>query len=126
MKICYIRANRPTLYEKVLIEICNLSNKKAIRMLTVACAAMICCENIFAKGNNPVENLGYEGINVVQIVITFIAVFMAMLECAKSLLEGDPKRIPSIVAKYGIGVMCVYAIPWGYFKIKEAFDGWWQ
>ena len=124
MKICYIRPNKPSLYEKALIEISKVNNKMASRCLTVACAAMLCCNDVLAKGNNPVENLGYEGINTVQIVITFIAIFMAMLECARALLEGDPKRIPGIFAKYGIGVLCVYAIPWAYFKVQKAFQDW--
>lgn len=124
MKIYYIRPNKPSLYEKALIEISNVNNKMASKCLTVACAAMLCVENTFAKGNNPVESLGYEGINIVQIVITFIAAFMAMFECAKALLEGDPKRIPGVFAKYGIGVLCIYAIPWVFFKIQKSFYEW--
>ncbi|PHV72207.1 hypothetical protein CS063_01660 [Sporanaerobium hydrogeniformans] len=124
MKIYYIRPVGSTLYERALTEVMTKGNKKAIRLITIGFTLMMCCQSLLAADENPVKKLGYDGIGLVQLIITFIAIFMALFEIGKAMLEGDPKRIPSIVAKYGIGVICVYAVPTVYFYIKNAFAGW--
>lgn len=136
MKICYIRPNKPSLYERALEEVCATNNKKAIKLFCTACCLLINYSYAFAqevvsptpssepKELNPIEVLGYDAIDITQFGLTIIAIVMALFESGKAMLEGDPKRIPSIFAKYGIGVICVYAIPYVYFKIKGAFTGW--
>lgn len=140
MKIYYIRPIKPTLYEKALNEVYSTKNKTAIRMMCTACCLLINYSYAFAnevvapsasptptpeeKPVNPVKQLGYDAIDTVQFGLTIIAIVMALFESGKAMIEGDPKRIPSIFAKYGIGVICVYAIPYVYFRIKNAFSGW--
>ena len=125
LKIYYIRPSGDNLYERALKEVYATNNRKAIRIITTACTMLLCCSSIYAKANNPVEELGYSAIDMIQVILTIIAILMAFFEIGKAFIEGDPKRIPSIVAKYGIGVICVFAIPGVFLKIKEAFDGWW-
>lgn len=133
MKIYYIRPVGPTLYEKALNEICTLKNKKVIKLITTGMCLLMNCGYVLAEEVskeadkqqvNPINTLGNSAIDIFQTTLTIIAIIMALFETGKAMLEGDPKRIPSIVAKYGVGVICIYAIPYGYFKIKEAFDGW--
>lgn len=133
MKIYYIRPVGPTLYEKALAEVCNCKNKKAAKVLLTGMCMLMNCGYILAEEVSkaeskaeidPVKKLGNDAISAFQTALTVIAIIMALFEVGKSMVEGDPKRIPSIVAKYAIGVVCVYAIPYGYFKIKDAFDGW--
>lgn len=76
------------------------------------------------KQLNPIEELGYGAIDITQFGLTILAIVMALFESGKAMIEGDPKKIPSIFAKYGIGVICIYAIPYVYFQIKNAFTGW--
>ena len=85
---------------------------------------LIFAEEVKKEEINPVAQLGNDAISIFQTALTLIAIIMALFEVGKAMLEGDPKRIPSIVAKYAIGVVCVYAIPYGYSKIKDAFVGW--
>lgn len=133
MKICYIRPVEPTLYEKAFNEICTLKDKKVVKLITIGmCLLMnygyVLAEEVSKEADkqqvNPINTLGNSAIDIFQTTLTIIAIIMALFETGKAMLEGDPKRIPSIVAKYGVGVICIYAIPYGYFKIKEAFDGW--
>lgn len=137
MKIYYIRPNKQSLYERALQEVYTTGNKKAIKMFCTAFCFLINYSYAFAKDiasssptdtqevpKNPLEVLGYDAIDMTQFGLTIIAIVMALFESGKAMLEGDPKRIPSIFAKYGIGVICVYAIPYVYFKIKGAFTGW--
>lgn len=129
MKIYYIKPVGPTLYEKALNEVCKCKNKKAIKLFVTGMCMLMNCGYILAEEMSkpeidPVKQLGNDAISVFQTALTVIAIVMALFEVGKSMIEGDPKRIPSIVAKYAIGVVCVYAIPYGYFKIKDAFDGW--
>lgn len=123
LKLCYIPPSRP-LYERAIEETRCIKNKKATKLFTMAMTLLLCCNNLLAAESNPIKKLGYDGVSLVQLVLTFIAIFMALFEIGKAMLEGDPKRIPSIVAKYGIGVLCIYAIPTGYFYIRDAFAGW--
>lgn len=129
MKICYIRPNKPTLYERALTELSSCKNRKAIKLIVTGMCLLLNCGLIFAEEVkkeeiNPVAQLGNDAISIFQTALTLIAIIMALFEVGKAMLEGDPKRIPSIVAKYAIGVVCVYAIPYGYSKIKDAFVGW--
>ncbi|MBU3812285.1 MAG: hypothetical protein H9893_11595 [Candidatus Niameybacter stercoravium] len=135
MKICYIRPVGPTLIDKAFVEVYKSRNTKAIKFFVAAATLLSNVNMVFAgeveptppKGdeeNNPIKKLGTDAISMIQLCLTIIAIIMALLETAKAMLEGDPKRIPSVVAKYGIGVIITYAVPWGFFKIREAFDGW--
>lgn len=129
LKIYYIRPVGPTLYERALAELCSCKNRKAIKLIAAGMCLLLNCGLILAEETaneevNPVTKLGNDAISIFQTALTLIAIVMALFEVGKSMLEGDPKRIPSIVAKYAIGVVCVYAIPYGYSKIKDAFAGW--
>lgn len=118
MKICYIppktndKANDNLYYR----------TKLAYKYFYTAAIMLVASNNILAKStNDPLKDLGGSAISYFQYGLTVLAIIMALLESGKAMIEGDPKRIPSIVAKYGIGVICIYAIPFGYFKITEAF-----
>lgn len=135
MKICYIRPVGPTLMERAWAEVYKTRNTKAIKFFTVAATLLANINMVFAgeveapsapnpDDSNPIKKLGTDAISMIQLCLTIIAIIMALLETAKAMLEGDPKRIPSIVAKYGIGVIITYAVPWGFFKIRDAFAGW--
>lgn len=140
MKICYIRPNKSSLYERALKEVCASNNKKAIKLFCTAFCLLVNYTYALAqevvvpsespiaatevKKLNPIEDLGYGAIDITQFGLTIIAIVMALFESGKAMLEGDPKRIPSIFAKYGIGVICIYSIPYVYFQIKNAFVGW--
>lgn len=132
MKICYIRPVGPTLIESAWAEVYKTRNTKAIKFFTLAATLLGNMNMVFAgeveipnpDDSNPIKKLGTDAISMIQLCLTIIAIIMALLETAKAMLEGDPKRIPSIVAKYGIGVIITYAVPWGFFKIRDAFSGW--
>ncbi len=113
-----------SLYERALNEASRLKDRRICKILIGALLFILCSANVMAAGNNPVEQLGNEGISLIQLALTFIAIFMALFETGKAMIEGDPKRIPSIVAKYGIGVVMIYAIPKGFFYIRDVFDRW--
>lgn len=134
MKICYIRPVGPTLIDKALIEVYKTKNTKAIKFFVMATALLANVNMIFAaeteptqpklEDNNPIKKLGNDAIWMCQLALTLIAIVMSFFEIGKAMLEGDPKRIPSIVAKYAIGVVITYAVPWGFFKIRDAFSDW--
>lgn len=121
--------------ERAWVEVYKTRNTKAIKFFIVAATLLANVNSVFAgevstpgasstDDSNPIKKLGTDAISMIQLCLTIIAIIMALLETAKAMLEGDPKRIPSVVAKYGIGVIITYAIPWGFFKIRDAFDGW--
>lgn len=125
MKIYYIRPVGPTLLERAFMEVMKSKNTKAVKFFVIAATLLANVNSIFANNqDNPIQQLGVDAIGLIQLCLTFIAIVMALLETARAMLEGDPKRIPGVAAKYGIGVILTYAIPWGFFKIKDAFVGW--
>lgn len=134
MKISYIRPKGSiSIHQRLLNEIYFTKNKQVIRCLTAGITLLLSCGYAFAEevsketkkpASDPLKELGFGAIDYVQFGLTIIAIVMALFETGKSLLEGDPKRIPSIFAKYGIGVICIYTIPWAYLKIRDSFKGW--
>lgn len=128
MKLSYIKSAKDALIESVLMEVHSTGNSRAIRMFLFASIVLAYANRILAKEatlvDNPITQLGKGAIGVIQLGLTILAIIMALFETGKAMLEGDPKRITSVAAKYGIGVILTYAIPWIYFEIKGAFDGW--
>lgn len=125
MKICYIRPVGPTLMERAFVEVYKSKNTKAIKLFVIVATLLANVNTLLAEEpDNPIKQLGNEAISMIQLCVTIIAIIMALFETGKAMMEGDPKKIPSIAAKYGIGVILTYAIPWGFFKIKDAFAEW--
>lgn len=125
MKICYIRPVGPTLMERAFVEVYKSKNTKAIKLFVIVATILANVNTLLAEEpDNPIKQLGNEAISMIQLCVTIIAIIMALFETGKAMMEGDPKKIPSIAAKYGIGVILTYAIPWGFFKIKDAFAEW--
>lgn len=121
LKICYI-APKKDVCSGALVEAFSIKNKVACKFFTTGIVMLLACGNIFASAtDDPIKKLGNDAIGYFQLSLTILAIIMALFECGKAMVEGDPKRIPSVVAKYGIAVICIYAIPFGYFKIKDAF-----
>ena len=122
MKIFYIAPKKE--YQGALAELILIRDKRVVKCFTTAMTLLIACTNCMAKGSNPVEELGYTAIDWFQLGLTILAIIMALFEVGKALLEGDPKRIPGLVAKYVIAVVFVYGIPTVFFKIRDAFSDW--
>jgi len=120
LKICYIAPKKN--YEGALKEIMSLNYKA--RKYFVLAITLLMCMDCMAKDNNPVTELGFSAIDFFQLVLTIIAIIMALFEIGKAIIECDPKRIPSIITKYAIGVICVYLVPVGFLKIRDAFANW--
>lgn len=120
MKICYIPPKDK--YKNALSELMNI-NQKARKYFLLA-IMLLMCTDCFAEEINPVTKLGFDAVSLFQLILTLIAIIMTLFEVGRALLECDPKRIPSIIAKYAIGVICVYAVPVGFLKIRDAFADW--
>ena len=120
LKICYIAPKDK--YKNALSELMNISYKA--RKYFILAITLLIYTDCIAKETNPVTELGFDAIGFFQLVLTIIAIVMTLFEIGKAILECDPKRIPSIIAKYAIGVICVYAVPVGFLKIRDAFADW--
>lgn len=69
----------------------------------------------------PIISIISQLVDSVQLVGFYLGMAMVLFEVIKSLMEGDPRRIPGVVTKYAIGIALLYAIPGILTAIRDAF-----
>lgn len=113
--------------EKAINETRKIKSKWIQRALTIATICIINATTLLAetteatKEVNPLSVLGEQFIGLAQQLGVYVAVAMCLFEVAKALLEGDPKRIPGLVAKYAIGVLAIWSVPMLFGAIGTPF-----
>lgn len=128
MKICYIPPTKEkiNIMDKALLEISALKNRKAAIIMTSGVFILMNTTTLLAKSTDPVTELGFSAVGIIQTVITFIGIFAALYEIGKSLLDARPQAVPGIIIKYGIPIVCLYVIPVIYFQIGDTFNEWFK
>lgn len=129
MQICYIPYNgRDTLVNRAYNEIKGIKDagkkKQVARLFSVGVVSLAMVGNTNASEKNieeVIKRLGKRLVSGVQFAGFYIALAMCTFEVIKALLESDPKRIPSIVARFALGVAGLYAIPLILESVKDAF-----
>lgn len=113
--------------EKAINETHKIKSKWIQRALTTATICLINATTLLAETteplqeSNPLSLLGEQFIGLAQQLGVYVAVAMCLFEVAKALLEGDPKRIPGLVAKYAIGVLAIWSVPMLFGAIGAPF-----
>lgn len=127
MKIYYIPPVKAKLIEGAFKEVGSHKrfNPHIQRGVTIATVCLINATTLLAEEvaeeKNPLKELGDGFIGIAQQIGLYVALAMCLFEVIKSLLEGDPKRVPGVIAKYAIGVLAIYTVPGLFGAIAKAF-----
>lgn len=126
MKICYIPPKKDVdVIEGAYREVSKLDGRirrRVQKLLTIGLGSMMCTNVLYAKTlEETIKELGNSLVSSLQFLGFYVALSMCIFDIIKAFVESDPKRIPSVLTRFAIGVGALYAVPKVLDAVRKPF-----